>query len=120
MLLLKRLEDAVQDGDRIYGVIKGAAINHGGRASGYTVPNPKAQSEVISQALQEAGVSPYQISYVEAHGTGTKLGDPIEIRALTDAFGDVPETCLIGSVKSNIGHGESAAGIAAVTKCCCR
>ncbi|MGX4256842.1 SDR family NAD(P)-dependent oxidoreductase [Bacillus sp. YH3-2-B2] len=116
VLLLKRLEDAVQDGDRIYGVIKGAAINHGGRASGYTVPNPKAQSEVISQALQEAGVSPGRISYVEAHGTGTKLGDPIEIRALTDAFGDVPETCLVGSVKSNIGHGESAAGIAAVTK----
>ncbi|PXX69496.1 Phosphopantetheine attachment site [Pseudomonas sp. LAMO17WK12:I10] len=121
VLLLKRLEDAERDGDFIYGVIRGTAVNHGGRASGYTVPNPSAQTQVIRQALQRAAVTPDQISYIEAHGTGTKLGDPIEISGLTRAFehdpGQPRETpCLIGSVKSNIGHCEGAAGVAGLIK----
>ena len=84
--LLKRLEDAEKDGDHIYGVIKGSEVNHGGKTNGYTVPNPMAQKDAITQALKEAGVHPREISYIEAHGTGTKLGDPIEITGLTKAF----------------------------------
>lgn len=124
-VILKRLSEAVQDDHHIYGVIKGSALNHGGKTNGYTVPNPQAQTRVISQALFEAEIDPYQVSYIEAHGTGTKLGDPIEIAALTKAFnqqgskiganGEL-EYCLIGSVKSNIGHCESAAGVAGLTK----
>jgi len=121
VLLLKRLEDAERDGDFIYGVIRGTAVNHGGRASGYTVPSPAAQTQVIRRALQRAAVAPGDISYIEAHGTGTKLGDPIEISGLTKAFEHDPErpgeaSCLIGSVKSNIGHCEGAAGVAGVIK----
>ncbi|WMJ02938.1 beta-ketoacyl synthase N-terminal-like domain-containing protein [Pseudomonas chlororaphis subsp. aurantiaca] len=121
VLLLKRLEDAERDGDFIHGVIRGTAVNHGGRASGYTVPNPAAQTQVIRQALRRAAVTADEISYIEAHGTGTKLGDPIEISGLTKAFehdpGQPRETpCLIGSVKSNIGHCEGAAGVAGVIK----
>ncbi|MGK3962581.1 SDR family NAD(P)-dependent oxidoreductase [Sorangium sp. So ce118] len=118
VLFLKRLEDAERDGDHIYGVIKGVAVNHGGKASGYTVPSPRAQGAVIAQALHEAKVDPRTITYVEAHGTGTKLGDPIEIAGLSSAFGGgVPQQyCRIGSAKSNIGHCESAAGVAGVTK----
>ena len=118
-VVLKRLDRAVADGDHIYGVIRGSALNHGGKTNGYTVPNPQAQTAVIRRALEKAGVEPRQISYVEAHGTGTKLGDPIEIAALSNAFrAETPETgfCAIGSVKSNIGHCESAAGIAGLTK----
>jgi acyl transferase domain-containing protein/thioesterase domain-containing protein/acyl carrier protein len=117
-VLLKPLRDAEADGDRIYGVIKASAVNHGGRTNGYTVPNPTAQAAVVSRALDAAGVPPRAISYVEAHGTGTSLGDPIEIAALTRAFGDTSRTqrCAIGSVKSNIGHCESAAGVAGLTK----
>ena len=85
--LLKRLEDAVRDEDRIYGVIKGSAINHGGKTNGYTVPNPKAQQMVIARALKESRVDPGSIGYIETHGTGTKLGDPIEITGLSKAFG---------------------------------
>ncbi|XXR37670.1 SDR family NAD(P)-dependent oxidoreductase [Sorangium sp. So ce375] len=118
VLYLKRLEDAERDGDHIYGVIKGVAVNHGGKASGYTVPSPRAQGAVIAQALEEAKVDPRTITYVEAHGTGTKLGDPIEIAGLASAFGDgaPKQACRIGSAKSNIGHCESAAGVAGVTK----
>jgi acyl transferase domain-containing protein/acyl carrier protein len=121
VLLLKRLADAERDGDFIYGVIRGSAVNHGGRASGYTVPNPSAQSQVIRQALRRAAVAPGDISYIEAHGTGTRLGDPIEISGLTKAFEHDPDqphetSCLIGSVKSNIGHCEGAAGVAGVIK----
>ncbi|MEW9713042.1 beta-ketoacyl synthase N-terminal-like domain-containing protein, partial [Paenibacillus sp. SI92] len=118
-VLLKPLSRAIADGDQIYGVIKGTAINHGGKTNGYTVPNPNAQGNLISQALKEAGVNPRTISYLEAHGTGTVLGDPIEITGLTRAFGqDTPDKqfCAIGSVKSNIGHCEGAAGIAGLTK----
>ncbi|WP_029002383.1 non-ribosomal peptide synthetase [Azorhizobium doebereinerae] len=118
-VLLKPLSDALADGDQIYGIVRGTALNHGGKTHGYTVPNPHAQAAVISRALTQAGVSPDDISYVEAHGTGTALGDPIEISALTTAFRAATERrgfCAIGSVKSNIGHCESAAGMAGLTK----
>ena len=118
-VLLKSLSKAVADGDHIYGVIKGSTINHGGKTNGYTVPNPNAQAGVIEQALQEAGIDPRTISYIEAHGTGTSLGDPIEITGLAKAFQKYTgnkQFCAIGSAKSNIGHCESAAGIAGVSK----
>ncbi|SYX83886.1 SDR family NAD(P)-dependent oxidoreductase [Paenibacillus alvei] len=117
-ILLKPLRQAEEDGDRIYGVIKGIACNHGGRTGGYSVPNPQAQAEVIAEALRKADIEPRTITYIEAHGTGTSLGDPIEIAGLTRAFdsGDRKQFCAIGSAKSNIGHLESAAGIAGVTK----
>lgn len=118
-VLLKPLVQAEEDGDHIYGVIKGTVLNHGGKTNGYTVPNPQAQSAVIISALEEAGINPRLLSYLEAHGTGTILGDPIEINALTAAFRKYTRDvgfCAIGSVKSNIGHCESAAGIAGVTK----
>jgi acyl transferase domain-containing protein/acyl carrier protein len=117
--VLKRLSDAERDGDAIHAVIRGSALNHGGKTNGYTVPNPQAQAAVISDALKDAGVDARHISYIEAHGTGTKLGDPIEIAALGKAFREhTADTgfCLIGSAKSNIGHCESAAGIAGLTK----
>ncbi|WP_127530130.1 SDR family NAD(P)-dependent oxidoreductase [Paenibacillus kobensis] len=117
-VLLKPLSKAIADGDRIYGVIKGSAINHGGRTNGFTVPNPNAQGEVIKEAYRKAGVDPVTVSYLEAHGTGTSLGDPIEMAGLLHAFGgrEDGQPCALGSVKSNIGHLESAAGMAAVTK----
>jgi len=118
-VLLKPLRQAEADGDRILGVIRATALNHGGHTNGYTVPNPAAQSAVITKALDKAKVSPRQISYVEAHGTGTALGDPIEIAALSRAFAQYTQDrgfCAIGSVKSNIGHCESAAGMAGLAK----
>ncbi|MCX7921058.1 MAG: SDR family NAD(P)-dependent oxidoreductase [Clostridia bacterium] len=118
-VLLKPLAKAIADGDNIYGVIKGTAINHGGKTNGYSVPNPNAQANVIVQAFKKAGIDPRTVSYIEAHGTGTSLGDPIEIAGLTKAFGEYTKDkqfCAIGSAKSNIGHCESAAGIAGVTK----
>jgi FkbH-like protein len=117
--LLKRLDKAQADGDHIYAVIKGTAVNHGGRSNGYMAPNPEAQAEVIAKALETAGVNPQTISYLEAHGTGTMLGDPIEIDGLTRVFRKYSETkgyCSLGSVKSNIGHAEAAAGMASLTK----
>jgi polyketide synthase PksN len=119
VVVLKRLSDAQRDGDHIYGVIRGSAINHGGKTNGYTVPNPQAQAGAISRALAESHTDARHISYIEAHGTGTRLGDPIEIAALSKAFQQYTqetEFCLIGSVKSNIGHCEAAAGIAGLTK----
>ena len=119
VVILKRLADAERDGDHIYGVIRGSALNHGGKTNGYTVPNPQAQATAITRALAESQTDPRHVSYMEAHGTGTKLGDPIEIAALTRAFRQsTPDTafCLIGSAKSNIGHCESAAGVAGLTK----
>ena len=118
-VLLKPLAQAQEDGDHIYAVIKATALNHGGKTNGYTVPNPNAQDEVITQAIEEAGVDPRTISYLEAHGTGTSLGDPIEITGLTKAYKRYTEDkqfCAIGSIKSNIGHTEAAAGIAGLTK----
>ncbi|MGD0098084.1 MAG: SDR family NAD(P)-dependent oxidoreductase [Terracidiphilus sp.] len=119
VVVLKRLADAQRDGDQIYGVIRGCALNHGGKTKGYTVPNPQAQASVISRVLAESHTDPRHISYVETHGTGTKLGDPIEIGALTKAFRQQTsdrQFCLIGSSKSNIGHCESAAAVAGLTK----
>jgi acyl transferase domain-containing protein len=110
---------ALSDGDHIYGVVKGSAVNHGGKTNGYTVPNPQAQASVISRAFKEAGVDPRTVTYLEAHGTGTLLGDPIKIAGLSKAFGEHTQDkqfCAIGSVKSNIGHCESATGIAGLTK----
>ena len=118
-ILIKPLDKAIEDNDYIYGVIKGSAVNHGGKTNGYSVPNPNAQSDVIEKALERSNINPKKISYVEAHGTGTELGDPIEIQGLTKVYKkytDDKQYCYIGSVKSNIGHLESAAGIAAITK----
>lgn len=118
-VLLKPLSQAIEDGDHIYAVIKGSALNHGGKTNGYTVPNPNAQASVIEDALQQAEIDAEYVSYIEAHGTGTELGDPIEMTGLTKAyrnFTNKKQFCAIGSVKSNIGHAESAAGIAGVTK----
>jgi acyl transferase domain-containing protein/tryptophanase/acyl carrier protein len=118
-VFLKPLDQAEQDGDYIYGVIKSAVVNHGGRASGYTVPNPKAQSALIVAAFEKAGIDARSIGYIEAHGTGTELGDPIEITGLSNAFkSDAVEnqSCAIGSIKSNIGHLEAAAGVASMSK----
>ncbi|RZK98813.1 MAG: polyketide synthase, partial [Rubrivivax sp.] len=118
-VLLKPLAKAIEDGDQIHGVIKGSAINHGGKTNGYTVPNPVAQAQVIAQALKESGIPARAVSYIEAHGTGTSLGDPIEIAGLSKAFGtQTADTgyCAIGSAKSNIGHCESAAGVAGLSK----
>jgi len=118
-VLLKPLAQAIADNDRIYGVIKATAINHGGKTNGYSVPSPIAQASVIAQALKESGIPARAVSYLEAHGTGTKLGDPIEIAGLSKAFSEFTQDrqfCAIGSVKSNIGHAESASGIAGLTK----
>jgi acyl transferase domain-containing protein/acyl carrier protein len=117
VVVLKRLADAERDGDHIYGVIKGAAINHGGRTNAYSVPSPNAQQMVIARALRQSGIEPQDVTYIEAHGTGTELGDPIEIAGLTRVFGGRERgSCWIGSAKSNIGHCESAAGIAGLMK----
>ena len=119
-VVLKPLERAIADGDTVYAVITGSAVNHGGQGSGYTVPSPVAQADLVTRALERSGVRPHEIGYVEAHGTGTELGDPIEVRALARAFGSDPEarpgSVRIGSVKSNIGHGEAVAGVAGLTK----
>ncbi|MEH6630601.1 MAG: amino acid adenylation domain-containing protein [Halopseudomonas aestusnigri] len=115
-LVLKPLAQAITDGDSIHGVFKGSMINAGGKTSGFTVPNPVAQGSLIAKAFAAANVDPVNVSYIEAHGTGTELGDPIELSGLAKAFGDVEGSCAVGSVKSNIGHPESAAGIAGVTK----
>jgi acyl transferase domain-containing protein/acyl carrier protein len=116
-VVLKSLSNARRDGDQIYAVIRGSAINHGGKAAGFTVPNPKRQAALIQEALETAGVDPRHISYVEAHGTGTSLGDPVEISGLTKAFAQTErQYCAIGSVKANIGHLEAASGIAGLTK----
>ncbi|MBQ0826805.1 SDR family NAD(P)-dependent oxidoreductase [Streptomyces tagetis] len=118
-VVLKRLDDALADGDRVHAVIRGSALAHGGKTNGYTVPNPGEQARLIAEACLRAGIAPRDLGFVEAHGTGTSLGDPIEIRALARALGRRPEgrpPCAIGSVKSNIGHLEGAAGIAGLAK----
>lgn len=118
-LILKPLEKAILDRDHIYGVIKGSMLNAGGKTNGYTVPSPRLQSQLLVDSFNWAGVDPTSLSYVEAHGTGTALGDPIEIDGLIKAFsrhGSDKQYCAIGSVKTNIGHCESAAGLAGVTK----
>ncbi|MGL6094791.1 MAG: beta-ketoacyl synthase N-terminal-like domain-containing protein, partial [Fimbriiglobus sp.] len=115
--VLRPLADAVAAGDRIWAVIKGSAVNAGGRTTGYTVPNAAAQGAMISAALARAGVAADTIGYVEGHGTGTPLGDPLEVAGLNRAFAGVaPRSVRLGSVKSNIGHLEAAAGIAGLTR----
>lgn len=119
IVTLKRLSDALRDGDHIAAVIRGSAVGHDGRSSGLTVPNPAAQQQVITGALAQAGIDPADVDYLEAHGTGTSLGDPIELRAAQAALArhrTDGEPLLVGSVKTNIGHLESAAGIAGLIK----
>jgi polyketide synthase PksN len=126
MLFLKKLSAAERDGDHIHGVIRGSAENHGGRANSLTAPNPKAQTELLKTAYARAGIDPRTVGYIEAHGTGTELGDPIEVDSLKAAFRDLYAAngvsdaeaphCGLGSVKTNIGHLELAAGIAGVIK----
>lgn len=117
VVLLKRLRDAERDGNTIYAVIGGSAVNHDGRSNGLTAPNGVAQEEVIADALRDARIAPERVGCVEAHGTGTPLGDPQEINALRNAYGRNRTTPLVvGSVKSNIGHTESAAGVAGLLK----
>lgn len=126
ILFLKKLTAAERDGDHIYGVIKGSAVNHGGRANSLTTPNPKAQADVVKTAYEKAGIDPRTVTYIEAHGTGTELGDPVEINGLKAAFKELYEKtgdpavhgshCGLGSAKTNIGHLSLAAGVAGVIK----
>ncbi|WP_414578854.1 MupA/Atu3671 family FMN-dependent luciferase-like monooxygenase [Anabaena sp. CCY 9402-a] len=127
VIILKRLSDALADGDgvpptvgdRIWATIRGSAVNHDGPSSGLTVPNQLAQEQLIQQALDNAKVTPAQVTYIEAHGTGTSLGDPIEVGALASVFcrqRSPEEPLVIGSVKTNLGHLEAAAGIAGLIK----
>ncbi|AWN81561.1 Polyketide synthase PksJ [Candidatus Cardinium hertigii] len=116
-VVLKRYAEAIKDEDFIYGIIRGSSINSGGKSNGYTAPNPNAQAALIKSTLNKAAIESESISYIEAHGTGTELGDPVEIRGLTKAFDtNKKQICALGSVKSNIGHLESAAGIAGLIK----
>lgn len=122
VVIIKDLQTAVQDNNKIYAVIKGSAINQDGKSNGLTSPNGSAQIEVMTKALSDAGISADKVNHVEAHGTGTKLGDPIEFNSLLDVYGknrDPDNLCLVGSVKTNIGHLEAAAGIAGLIKTCC-
>lgn len=119
VLVLKRLSDALKDGDNILALIRGTASNQDGASNGFTAPSGKAQEKVILKALKNAGLTPADVDYVEAHGTGTPLGDPIEIEALHNTYGQYrskENPLYVGSVKSNIGHLEGAAGIAGVMK----
>ncbi len=119
VVVLKRLSDALRDADDIYAVIRGSSVNHDGPSGGLTVPNGIAQQKLVRQALKNAGVAPAQVQYVEAHGTGTALGDPIEVEALGAvlAEGRAADSPLwIGSLKTNLGHLEAAAGVASLIK----
>ncbi len=116
ILVLKRLSDALEAGDPIRALIRGAAINHDGHSGGLTVPSQMAQEKLLRQAQRAARVRPDEIDYVEAHGTGTGLGDPIEMGALASVFSDRTRPIWVGSVKTNIGHLEGAAGVAGLIK----
>ncbi|WP_276483896.1 type I polyketide synthase [Paraflavitalea pollutisoli] len=119
VVVLKRLQEAIKDKDAIYAIIKSTSVNNdGGQKPGYTTPGVKGQSECIRAAHKLANVSPDSISYIEAHGTATRLGDPVEVRALNEAFatGGADKFCAIGSVKTNIGHLDTAAGVAGLIK----
>jgi acyl transferase domain-containing protein/SAM-dependent methyltransferase/acyl carrier protein len=118
VVVLKRLSDAIEDRDNILAILRGSAVNQDGRSSGLTAPNGVAQENVIRAALEKSGASPNEIDYIEAHGTGTELGDPIEAHALSNVFapGRGPSPLTVGSVKTNLGHLESAAGIAGLIK----
>jgi polyketide synthase 13 len=119
MLVLKRVDDARRDGDQILAVIAGSAVNHDGRSNGLIAPNPDAQAEVLRRAYKDAGINPRTVDYIEAHGTGTVLGDPLEAQALGRVVGRgraADKPALLGAVKTNIGHLESAAGAASLAK----
>ncbi|MEU1425829.1 polyketide synthase Pks13 [Nocardia sp. NPDC005746] len=119
LIVLKRLADAERDGDKIYGVIKGSAVNNDGRSNGMLAPNPDAQAEVLRRAYRDAGIPPSTVDYIEAHGTGTLLGDPLEADALGRVVGrgrEDDKPALLGSAKSNFGHIESGAGAASLAK----
>ena len=119
IVVLKRLSEAKSDGDRIWAVIRGASVNHGGASVGLTVPNTPALVTVMEEALSQAGVAASDVDYLEAHGTGTAVGDPIEIDAVADVYcrgRNTDQPLLMGSVKTNIGHLESAAGVAGLIK----
>lgn len=119
VVVLKRLEDAIRDKDLIYSVILGSAVNQDGHTSSITVPNPEAQKKVIRTALSRANVEAKDIQYVEMHGTGTSVGDPLEAEAISEVMSEgraANEPCIVGSVKTNIGHTEGAAGVASIIK----
>lgn len=118
IIIIKPLQKALENNDRIYALVEGTAINHDGyKTEGYTVPNIEAQTTLLSSLYNKTGISPAEVDYIECHGTGTKVGDPIEIAALNQVIGqDRNKDCYIGSVKTNIGHLEGAAGITAVIK----
>ena len=119
MVVLKRLAEAEADGDRIWAVVRGTAVNQNGAGLGITVPNGRAQEQVMSEALARAGVAPGDVDYLEAHGPATQMGDPIEVRAAASVYGQARHAdrpLLMGSVKTNLGHLESAAGVAALIK----
>ncbi|WP_217563204.1 type I polyketide synthase, partial [Paenibacillus sp. GbtcB18] len=126
MLFLKKLKDAERDGNQIYGVILSSSVNHGGRSNSLSAPNPAAQTELLKNVYRKANVNPSTITYIETHGTGTELGDPIEINSLKAAFQDLftgyegqtieNAQCGLGSVKTNVGHSELAAGIVGTIK----
>ncbi len=119
VVVLKRLSDARRDGDRVLAVVRGSAVHQDGRTDGIMAPSPTAQAHLLRRAYAAAGVAPGEVDYVEAHGTGTKVGDPIEASALAEVVGDrvdADRPCLVGSVKTNIGHCEAAAGVAGLIK----
>ena len=116
IVVLKRLTDAIRDGNQVYAVIRGSAINQDGRSNGLTAPNTQAQVDVITRALRSADVAGSSVNLIEAHGTGTALGDPIEFEALAGTYGKGEGPCALGAVKTNIGHLEAAAGIAGFIK----
>ncbi|WP_410050201.1 beta-ketoacyl synthase N-terminal-like domain-containing protein, partial [Actinomadura sp. CNU-125] len=116
-VVLRRLRDALDDGDPVLAVVHGSAVgNDGADKTGFTAPSVQGQARVVAEALAIAGTGPREVGYVEAHGTGTHLGDPIEVAALRRVFGDGPAWCGLGSVKGNIGHANTAAGIASFIK----
>lgn len=118
-ILLKRYKEAVKDGDRVYAIVKGSAVNNDGGKMGIATPNANMQQKVIEQSWESAGINPESISYIEAHGTGTLLGDPIEVKAITEAFKKFTnrkQFCAISTVKTNVGHTVAASGIASLVK----
>jgi len=116
VVVLKRLTDAVRDGDRVLGVVRGSAVNQDGRSNGLTAPNAPSQRDVLTRALKSADVAASTVDYVETHGTGTALGDPIEFDALAAIYGKGETPCALGTVKTNMGHLEAAAGVAGFIK----